>query len=161
MEITEVNNTASSQEFSDQWLLHKPKFRIHQRVMTTPGVVGRISGMQQMEPDLWRYQVSTPAKYGVTLSWWDENQLRELDDLFMISTLEHGQNTRTRGRGTLDEAIADVLFFAEEAHRLYEEEGRKIVVQLTCCPSSEPDFEEEFMTDEYVNPSSEPLCTYR
>jgi hypothetical protein len=138
MEVTEVKNTSTAQGFSDKWLLHKPKFRTHQRVMACAGVVGRISGMQQMELDQWRYQLSTPAQYGVTLSWWEENQLQALDDLFMISTLENGDSIRTRGRGTLDEAISDVRYFAEEAHRLYEEEGRTIVIQLTYSSLSEP-----------------------
>jgi hypothetical protein len=161
METTEVSAANTDQRFSGQWLRHKPKFHAHQRVMTAPGMVGRISGMQQMEAEQWCYQVSTPAEYGVTLSWWDENQLRELDDLFMISTLEQGNYTRTRGRGTLDEAIADVRYFAEEAHRLYEVEGRKITVQLTYGSLSEPAVEERLIIDENINPNSEPLCTYQ
>lgn len=88
-------------QFSLEWLQHKPKLRLHQRVQATPGVVGRVSGLQQMESGGWRYQMSTPAEYGVTISWWDEEQLRELDDLFMISSIECGRETITRGRGTL------------------------------------------------------------
>jgi hypothetical protein len=159
--IIEVNQASAAEVFSDSWLRHKPKFCIHQRVIATPGVVGRISGMQQVEPDQWRYQVFTPAQYGVTISWWEEHQLRELTDLFMISILEKGDNTRTRGRGTLDEAIADVRYFAQEAHRLCEEEGRNIVVQLTYGSCSEPAVEEGLIMDENISPNSEPLCTYQ
>ncbi|NJM76245.1 MAG: hypothetical protein HC852_11210 [Acaryochloridaceae cyanobacterium RU_4_10] len=147
-------------QFSDDWLQHKPKFRLHQRVQSTPGVLGRVSGLQQMESGQWRYQILTPAQYGVTLSWWDESQLRELDDLFMISSIECGMETITRGRGTLEDAIADVRYFAEEAHRLFEEEGRKIAVQFRCCRISEPEIEEELITDDdCVNPNFEPLRT--
>jgi hypothetical protein len=158
MEIT--TNPNNARKFTDDWLLHKPQFRLHQRVRSMPGVVGRVSGLQQMESGQWRYQILTPAPYGVMLSWWEEPQLCEVNDLFTISSIECGKETITRGRGTLEDAIADVRYFAQEAHRLYEEEGRKISIQLTCCRIFEPEFVEELTTeDEYIDPSFEPHQT--
>jgi hypothetical protein len=152
MEIVQEKNAALSQGYSDQWLLQKPKFYTHQRVMAAPGLFGRISGMQQIlgagpQETQWRYQVSSPTEHGgVNLSWWDEEHLQETSDLFLISVVENGERVKTRGRGTLEEAIADVRYFTETAHRLFHEQGRKIAVQITCCNIPELDGDQVSLT---------------
>jgi hypothetical protein len=141
MDITkDVNN---AQSFTDDWLLHKPKFRLHQRVRSTPGVVGRVSGLQQMESGRWRYQILTPAPYGVTLSWWDEDQIAPTGDRFTVILVEKGEEVEGCGAGTLDEAVVDVRAYMEEAHRQYQEYDRKMSVHITCCNMPDVGNEEE------------------
>jgi hypothetical protein len=123
-------------QFSNDWLQHKPKLRLHQRVQATPGVVGRVSGIQQMESGRWRYQVTTPAEYGMTISWWDEEQLGPTMDRFTVILVENRKEVEGCYAGTLDEAVDDARSYMEEAHRQYHEFGRKMIVQITCCNMS-------------------------
>lgn len=132
-----------TQKFTDDWLQHKPKFRIHQRVMATPRVVGRISGMQQVDSEQWRYQVSTPAQYGVTLSWWDENQLKAYFDLYTVILVEEGKEVEGCMAGTLDEALEDVQGYVEKGFKSYQEEGRKLEVRVIFCPENLVDSDPE------------------
>jgi hypothetical protein len=144
MEVTEVKNTTNAQKFSDDWLQYKPKFRLHQRVMTTHGVVGRVSGIQQMESGPWRYQILTPAQYGVTLSWWDEEQLNPIRDRYTVILVENGKEVEGCCAGTLDEAVDDVRSYVEEAYRQYQEYGRRMAVQIICCNTH--DLEDSVLT---------------
>jgi hypothetical protein len=144
-------------QFSDDWLQHKPKFRLHQSLIATPGVVGRVSGIQQMESGGWRYQILTPAQYGVTLSWWDEDQLSPTMDRFTVILVENGEEVEGCCAGTLDEAVDDAKAYMEEASRQYREYDRRMSVQITCC--NMPDLEnEETPTESFEASFSPSLC---
>ncbi len=135
MDIAEIQKTTTPQRFTDQWLQSKPKFRIHQRVITVSGVVGRISGIQQVPIDRstdWRYQISVAEQYGETISWWEENQINFIKDCYLVKLLEADEEVDGCYAGTLDEALEDVRFYAQEASRQYQEFGRNMTIQFSC-----------------------------